>query len=162
MPHFFPFERDGSVEIVLLEEVENLAGWHFAGSGQDISVGMPSRRFEDAVLDVDVAGVGFELLPTIGGGFAGKAPGVVGVPDDGMGAAEEFEKFEEGRCGGKGVVGFDEDFYLPLVFLFLLLPPVKNFDGLAVVFVREGGAPSATTEDAKVRSADLLGQLGKG
>jgi hypothetical protein len=59
-------------------------------------------------------------------------------------------------------VGFDEDFYLPLVFLFLLLPPVKDFDGLMVVFVREGGAPSATTEDAKVGSADLLGQLGKG
>ncbi|NCZ52486.1 MAG: hypothetical protein EBY81_01055, partial [Verrucomicrobia bacterium] len=37
-----------------------------------------------------------------------------------------------------------------------------DFNGLAVVFVREGGAPSATTEDAKVRSADLLGQLGKG
>ena len=139
-----------------------MAGGHFAGSGRDISVGMPSGRFEDAVLDVDVAGVGLEMFPTIGGGFAGKAPGVVGVPDDGMGAAEEFEKFEEGRCGGKSVVGFDEDFHLPLVFLFLLLPPVKNFDGLAVVFVREGGAPSATTEDAKVRSADLLGQLGKG
>jgi hypothetical protein len=162
MPHFFPFERDGSIEIVILEEVENLAGWHFACSWEDISVGMPSRRFEDAVLDVDVAGVGLEMFPTIGGGFAGKAPGVMGVPDDGMGAAEKFEKFEEWRCGGKGVVGFDEDFYLPLVFLFLLLPPVKDLDGLAVVFVREGGAPSAATEDAKVRSADLLGQLGKG
>ncbi len=162
MPHFFPFKRDGSIEIVFLEEVENLAGGHFAGSGQDISVGMPSGGFEDAVLDVDVAGVGFEMFPTIGGGFAGKAPGMVGVPDDRMGAAEEFEKFEEGRCGGKGVVGFDEDFHLPLVFLFLFLPPVQHFDGLTVVFVREGGAPSTATEDAKVRSADLLGQLGKG
>jgi len=162
MPHFFPFKRDGSAEIVLLEEVENLAGGHFAGSGQDIGVGVPSGRFEDAVLDVDVAGVGLEMFPTIGGGFAGKAPGVVGVPDDGMGATEEFEKFEERRCGGKGVVGFDENFYLPLIFLFLLLPPVQDFNGLAVVFVREGGAPSAATEDAKVRSADLLGQLGKG
>ena len=59
-------------------------------------------------------------------------------------------------------MGFDEDFYLPAVFLFLLLPPVQDFNGLPVVFVREGGAPSATTEYAKVRSADLLGQLGKG
>ena len=59
-------------------------------------------------------------------------------------------------------MGFDEDFYQPLVFLFLFLPPVQDFDGLAVVFVREGGAPSATTEDAKVGSADLIGQLGKG
>jgi hypothetical protein len=162
VPHFFPFERDGSVEIVLLEEVENLAGGHFAGSGQDVSVGMPSGRFEDAVLDVDVAGVGLEMFPTIGGGFAGESPGVVGVPDDGMGAAEEFEKFEEGWGGGEGVVGFDEDFHLPAVFLFLLLPPVQDIDGLAVVLVHEGGAPSAATEDAKVRSADLLGQLGKG
>ena len=162
MPHFFPFKRDGSAEIVLLEEVENLAGGHFAGSGQDISVGMPSRRFEDAVLDVDVAGVGLEMFPAIGGGFAGKAPSVVGVPDDRMGAAEEFEKLEEGGCGGESVVGFDEDFHLPLIFLFLLLPPVQDFDGLVVVFVREGGAPSATTEDAKVGSADLIGQLGKG
>jgi hypothetical protein len=79
-----------------------------------------------------------------------------------MGAAEEFEKLEEGGCRGEGVVGFDEDFHLPLVFLFLLLPPVQDFNGLAVVFVREGGAPSAATEDAEVRSADLLGQLGKG
>ena len=54
---------------------------------------MPSGRFEDAVLDVDVAGVGFELLPTIGGGFAGESPGVVGVPNDGMGPTEKFEKF---------------------------------------------------------------------
>jgi hypothetical protein len=162
MPHFFPFERDGSVEIVFLEEVENLAGGHFAGSGQDIGVGVAGRRFEYAVLDVDVAGVGLEMFPAIGGGFSSEAPSVVGVPDDRMGAAEEFEKLEEGRCGGKGVVGFDEDFHLPLVFLFLLLPPVKDFDGLVVVFVREGGAPSATTEDAKVRSADLIGQLGKG
>jgi len=162
VPHFFPFERDGSVEIVLLEEVENLAGGHFAGSGQDISVGVAGGRFEDAVLDVDVAGVGLEMFPTIGGGFPGKAPGMVGVPDHGVGAAEEFEKLEEGGCGGESVVGFDEDFYLPLVFLFLLLPPVQDFDGLVVVFVREGGAPSATTEDAKVGSADLLGQLGKG
>ena len=59
-------------------------------------------------------------------------------------------------------MGFDEDFHLPLVFLFLLLPPVEDFDGLPVVFVREEGAPSATTEYAKVRSADLLGQLGEG
>ncbi|CAM8652099.1 hypothetical protein MCEMIH22_01659 [Candidatus Methylacidiphilaceae bacterium] len=123
---------------------------------------MPSGRFEDAVLDVDVAGVGLEMFPTIGGGFASEAPGVVGVPDDRMGAAEEFEKFEEGRGGREGVVGFDEDFYLPLVFLFLLLPPVKDFDRLAVVFVCEGGTPSTPTKDTKVRSADLLGQLGKG
>ena len=162
MPHFFPFERDGPIESVLVEEVENLAGGHFAGSWEDVGVGVAGGRLEDAVLDVDVAGVGLEMFPTIGGCFASKAPGVVGVPDDGMGAAEKFEKFEEGRCGGKGVVGFDEDFHLPLVFLFLLLPPVKNFDGLAVVLVHEGGAPSAATEDAKVRSADLLGQLGKG
>jgi len=162
MPHFFPFKRYGSIEIVILEEVEDLTGGHFAGSGQDIGVGVAGGRFEYAVLDVDVAGVWLEMSPAIGGGFAGKAPGVMGVPDDGMGAAEKFEKFEEWRCGGKGVVGFDEDFYLPLVFLFLLLPPVKDLDGLAVVFVREGGAPSAATEDAKVRSADLLGQLGKG
>ena len=33
VPHFFPFERNGSVEIVLLEEGENLAGGHFAGAG---------------------------------------------------------------------------------------------------------------------------------
>jgi hypothetical protein len=145
-----------------LEEVENLAGGHFAGSGKDIGVGMPSGRFKDAVLDVDVAGVGLEMFPAIGGGFSSEAPGVVGVPDDGMGAAEEFEKLEEGGCGGESVVGFDEDFNLPLVFLFLLLPPVKDFDGLVVVFDREGGTPSATTEDAKVRSANLLGQLGKG
>jgi len=117
---------------------------------------------ENAVLDMNVAGVGFEMFPTIGGCFSGKAPRVVGVPDDGMGAAEEFEKFEEGRCGGESIVGFDENFHLPLVFLFLFLPPVEEFDGLAVVFVREGGTPSAATKDAKVRSADLLGQLGKG
>jgi hypothetical protein len=162
MPHFFPFERDGSVEIVLLEEVENLAGGHFAGSGQDISVGVPSGRFENAVLDVDVAGVGFKLFPAIGRCFAGEAPGVVGVPDDGVGTAEEFEKLEEGRCGGEGVVGFDEDFHLPAVFLFLFLPPVDDFDGLAVVFVREGGAPSATPENAEVRGIDLFGELGEG
>ena len=117
---------------------------------------------ENAVLDVDVAGVGFELLPTIGGGFAGESPGVVGVPDDGMGAAEKFEKFKEGRCGGKGVVGFDEDFDLPVIFLFLFLPPVEDFDGLAVVFLCEGGAPGAASEDAKVGGTDLLGELGKG
>ena len=162
VPHFFPFERNGSVEIIVLEKVENLAGGHFAGSWQDICVGMPSGRFEDAVLDVDVAGVGLEMFPTIGGGFAGKAPGMVGVPDHGVGAAEEFEKFEEGRCCGKGVVGFDEDFHLPLVFLFLFLPPVEDFNSLAVVFVRERGSPSAAPEDAKVRSADLLGHLGEG
>ena len=123
---------------------------------------MAGGGFENAVLDVDVAGVGFELLPTIGGGFAGESPGVVRVPDDGMGAAEKFEKLKEGRCGGKGVVGFDEDFDLPAVFLFLFLPPVEDFDGLAVVFVCEGGAPGAASEDAKVGSADLLGELGKG
>jgi len=162
MPHFFPFERDGSVETVLLQEVENLAGGHFAGSGEDIGVGMTGGRFEDAVLDVDVAGVGFEMFPAIGGGFAGESPGVVGVPDDGMGTAEEFEKFEEGRCCGKGVVGFDQNFHLPAVFLFLVLPPVEEFDRLAVVFFGKRGTPSAATEDAKVRSADLLGQLSEG
>jgi len=162
MPHFFPFEGDGSVEIVLLEEVENLAGGHFSGSRQDIGVGVAGGRFEDAVLDVDVAGVGFEMFPGVRGCFSCEAPRVVGVPDDGMGAAEKFKKFEEGRCGGEGIVSFDEDFHLPLVFLFLLVPPIKDFDGLAVIFVREGGAPSAATEDAKVRSADLLGQLGEG
>jgi len=87
---------------------------------------------------------------------------MVGVPDDGMGAAEKFKKFEEGRCGGKGVVGFDEDFDLPVVFLFLFLPPVEDFDGLAVVIVCEGGAPGAPTEDAEVGGADLLGELGEG
>jgi len=162
MPHFFPFERDGSCEIILLEEVENLAGGHFAGSGEDIGVGMTGGRFEDAVLDVDVAGVGFEMFPAIGGGFAGESPGVVGVPDNGMGAAEEFEKFEEGRCCGESVVGFNKDFHLPAVFLFLVLPPVEEFDGLVVVFVGKRGTPSAAAENAKVRSADLLGQLGKG
>jgi hypothetical protein len=97
VPHFFPFKRDGSIEIVLLEKVENLAGGHFAGCGQDICVGMPSGRFEDAILDVDVAGVGLEMFPTIGGCFSSEAPGMVGVPDDRMGTAEEFEKLEEGR-----------------------------------------------------------------
>jgi len=116
----------------------------------------------DAVFDVDVAGVGFELLPTFGGGFAGEAPGVVGVPDDGMGATEKFEKFEERRCGGKGVVGFDEDFHVPVIFLFLFLPPVEDFDGLAVVFVGEGGAPGAASEDTEVGGTDLFGELGKG
>jgi len=148
--------------MVLLQEVENLAGGHFAGSGQDIGVGVAGGRLENAVLDVDVAGVGFELLPTIGGGFAGESPGVVGVPDDGMGAAEKFEKFEEGRCGGKGVVRFDEDFDLPVVFLFLFLPPVEEFDRLAVIFVGKGCAPSTATEDAEVGGADLFGELGKG
>ncbi len=97
MPHFFPFERYGSVKVVLTEEVENLAGGHFAGSGQDIGVGVAGGGLEDAVLDVDVAGVGLEMFPTIGGCFSSEAPGVVGVPDDRMGAAEEFEKLEEGR-----------------------------------------------------------------
>ena len=115
-----------------------MAGWHFAGSRQDISVGVAGGRFKNAVFDVNVAGVGFELLPTIGGGFAGESPSVVGVPNDGMGATEKFEELKEGRCGGKGVVGFDEDFDLPAVFLFLFLPPVQDFDGLAVVFVGEG------------------------
>ena len=162
MPHFFPFERDGSVEIVLLEEVENLAGGHFTGSGQDIGVGVTGGGLEDAVLDMDVAGVGFEMFPTVGGCFSGEAPGVVGVPDDRMGAAEEFEKFEEGRCCGEGIVGFDEDFHMPVVFLFLILPPVEDFEGLAVVFFRERGTPGAATEDAKVRGPDLLGELGEG
>ncbi len=148
MPHFFPFERDGPIEIVLLEEVENLAGGHFTGARQDIGVGMAGRGLENAVLDVNVPGVGLEVPPTFGRCFAGKAPGVVGVPDDGMGAAEEFEKFEEGWGGGKGVVGFDEDFHLPAVFLFLFLPPVEEFDRLAVIFVGQWGAPSAATEDA--------------
>ena len=123
---------------------------------------MTGGRFEDAVLDVDVADVGFKLFPAIRRCFAGEAPGVVGVPDDGMGTAEEFEKFEEGRCCGKGVVGFDQNFHLPAVFLFLVLPPVEEFDRLAVVFVGKRGTPSAATEDAKVRSADLLGQLSEG
>ncbi len=70
VPHFFPFERDGPCEVVFLEKIENLAGGHFAGSGQDIGIGVAGGGFENAVLDVDVAGVGFELLPTIGGGFA--------------------------------------------------------------------------------------------
>jgi hypothetical protein len=139
-----------------------LAGGHFAGSRQDIGVGVAGRGLENAVLDVDVAGVGLKEFPTLGGGFAGESPGVVGVPDDGMGAAEKFEKLKEGRCSGKGVVGFDEDFDLPVIFLFLFLPPVEDFDRLAVVFVCEGGAPGAASEDAKVRSADLLGELGKG
>jgi hypothetical protein len=162
MPHFFPFERDGSVEIVLLEEIENLAGGHFAGSGQDVGVGVAGGRFEDAVLNVDVAGVRFEMFPGVSGCFTCEAPGVMGVPDDGMGAAEEFEKFEEGRCGRKGVVGFDEDFHLPLVFLFFFLPPVQDLDGLVVVFVCKGGTPSATSENTKVRGADLFGELGEG
>ena len=59
-------------------------------------------------------------------------------------------------------MGFDEDFHLPFVFLFLFLPPVEDFDRLAVVFVGERGAPSAATEDSEIRSADLLGQLGEG
>lgn len=162
MPHFFPFERDGSGEVIFLEKIENLAGGHFAGSGQDIGVGVAGRRLEDAVLYVDVADMSLEMFPSVGGGFAGQAPGVVGVPDDGMGTAEECEKLKEGRGGGKGVVGFDKDFDLPLVFLFLFLPPVKEFDGLAVVFVGKGCAPSTATENAEVRSADLFGELGKG
>jgi hypothetical protein len=162
MPHLFPFERDGSVEIVLLEEVEYLTGGHFAGTGQDIGVGVAGGGFEDAVLDVDVAGVGLEMFPTVGGCFSGEAPRVVGVPDDGMGAAEKFEKFKEGRCGREGVVGFDEDFHLPVVFLFLFLPPVQDFHSLAVVFFRERGTPGAATEDAKVRGPDLFGELGEG
>jgi len=162
MPHFLPFQRDGSVEIVLLEEVENLAGRHFAGSGQDIGVGVAGGGFEDAVLDVDVAGVGLELFPAVGRCFAGKAPGVVGVPDDGMGAAKKFEKFKEGRCGREGVVGFNEDSYLPVVFLFLFLPPVQDFHGLTVIFFGKRSAPSAATKDAEVRGADLFGELGEG
>ncbi len=117
---------------------------------------------ENAVFDVDVAGVGLEMFPAIGWGFAGESPSVVGVPDDGMGATEKFEKLKEGRCGGKGVVRFDEDFDLPVVFLFLFLPPIEDFDRLAVVFVGEGGAPGATSEDAEVGGTDLFGELGKG
>ena len=79
-----------------------------------------------------------------------------------MGAAEEFEKFEEGWGGGEGVVGFDEDFHLPAVFLFLFLPPVEEFDRLAVIFVGQWGTPSAASEDAEVGGADLFGELGKG
>jgi hypothetical protein len=63
--------------MVFLQEVENLAGGHFAGSRQDIGVGVAGRRLEYAVFDVDVAGVGLEMFPTIGGGFAGESPGVV-------------------------------------------------------------------------------------
>ncbi len=148
--------------MVFLQEVENLAGGHFAGSRQDIGVGVAGRRFEYAVFDVDVAGVGLEMFPTIGGGFASESPGVVGVPDDGMGAAEEFEKFEEGWGSGEGVVGFDEDFHLPAVFLFLVLPPVEEFDRLAVIFVGQWGTPSAASEDAEVGGTDLFGELGKG
>ena len=59
-------------------------------------------------------------------------------------------------------MGFDEDFHLPAVFLFLFLPPVEEFDGLAVVFVCEGGAPSTASEDTEVGGADLFGELGKG
>jgi len=109
-----------------------------------------------------VAGVGLEMFPTGGGAFSGEAPSVVGVPDDGMGAAEKFEKFEEGRCGGKGIVGFDEDFYLPVVFLFLFLPPVEDFDGLTVIFFGKSSAPGAAAEDAEVRSPDIFGELGEG
>jgi hypothetical protein len=162
MPHFFPFERDGSCEIILLEEVENLAGGHFAGSRQDVSVGVAGGRFEDAVLNVDVAGVRFEMFPGVSGCFSCEAPGVMGVPDDGMSAAKKFEKFEEGRCGRKGVVRFNENFHLPVVFLFLFLPPVEDFNSLAVVFVGKRGTPSAAAENAKVRGADLLGELGEG
>jgi hypothetical protein len=102
------------------------------------------------------------MFPAIGWGFSGESPSVVGVPDDGMGAAEEFEKFEEGWGGGEGVVGFDKDFHLPAVFLFLFLPPVEEFDRLAVIFVGKGCAPSTATEDAEVGGADLFGELGKG
>ena len=59
-------------------------------------------------------------------------------------------------------MGFDEDFHLPAVFLFLFLPPVEEFDRLAVIFVGQWGTPSAASEDAEVRSADLFGELGKG
>ena len=59
-------------------------------------------------------------------------------------------------------MGFDEDFDLPAVFLFLLLPPVEDFHGLAVIFFRERSAPSPATEDAEVGGADLLGQLSEG
>jgi len=59
-------------------------------------------------------------------------------------------------------VRFDEDFDLPVVFLFLFLPPVEYFDRLTVVFVGEGGAPGAASEDTEVGGADLLGELGKG
>ncbi len=33
VPHLFPFEGNGSREVVLEEEVEHLAGGHFAGAG---------------------------------------------------------------------------------------------------------------------------------
>jgi len=59
-------------------------------------------------------------------------------------------------------VGFDEDFDLPVVFLFLFLPPVEYFDRLTVVFVGEGGAPGAASEDTEVGGTDLFGELGKG
>jgi hypothetical protein len=62
----------------------------------------------------------------------------------------------------EGVVGFDKDFHLPAVFLFLFLPPVEKFDGLAVIFVGQWGTPSAASEDAKVGGTDLFGELGKG
>ena len=84
VPHFFPFERDGAIEMIFLQEVENLAGGHFAGSRQDIGVGVAGRRFEYAVFDVDVAGVGFEMFPAIGWGFAGETPGVVGSIGGGL------------------------------------------------------------------------------
>ncbi len=91
MPHFFPLERDGSVEIIFVEEVENLAGGHFAGSWEDVGVGVAGGGLEDAVLDVDVADVGLEMVPGIGRAFPCEAPGVVRVPDNGVGVAEEFE-----------------------------------------------------------------------
>ena len=59
-------------------------------------------------------------------------------------------------------MGFDEDFDLPVIFLFLFLPPVEDFDRLTVVFVGEGGAPGAASEDTEVGGTDLFGQLGKG
>ncbi len=59
-------------------------------------------------------------------------------------------------------MGFNEHFDLPVVIPFLFLPPVEYFDGLAVVFVGEGGAPGAASKDTEVGGTDLFGELGKG
>ena len=134
MTLFFPVWGDGAIEMVCLQEVANLAGGHFSGSGQEIGVGVAGGRLENAVFNVDVAGVGPEMFPTIGGGFAGEAPGVVGVPDEGMGTSEEFEQFEEGGCCGEGVVGFDKVFHVQVVLLFFFLSHCTALDGLVVFF----------------------------
>ncbi|MCX6947883.1 MAG: hypothetical protein NTU87_08535 [Verrucomicrobia bacterium] len=44
----------------------------------------------------------------------------------------------------------------------MFLPPVEEFDSLAVIFVGQWGTPSAASEDAEVGGADLFGELGKG